>query len=82
MAAKPLNRAEKAWLAKLQKVLDECPSNRFAGFTIGDPTIVLYDKCFEPQIWDSGKEVPQLVDELGAKIGSLYFPFPVEATRG
>lgn len=57
-------------------------SDRFKGFTIGDPEIYLYDISFEQQIVDSGKDVPEMVEALGAELGHISFPFPVDAVRG
>ncbi|WP_417546483.1 hypothetical protein [Marinobacter sp.] len=82
MGAKPLNKAERAWLTKLQKVLDECPSNRLAAYTIGDPDITLYDSSFDQQIDDSGCDVPEAIARLDASLEYLRFPFPVHCVRG
>ena len=46
----PLTQTEKDWLAKLQALLDECPSSRLGAYTIGDPELSLYDRHFEPEI--------------------------------
>ena len=38
-----LTAAERKWIKKLQKVIDECPSERLGFYTIGDNNICMYD---------------------------------------
>ncbi|MTC33416.1 hypothetical protein GKR67_02080 [Providencia alcalifaciens] len=38
-----LTKKELAWIGKVQKVLDECPSDRLGFYTIGDRAVLLYD---------------------------------------
>lgn len=45
-----LNAAEKKWLSDLQAVLDACPSDRLGFYTIGDPSVSVYDRRKEKQI--------------------------------
>jgi hypothetical protein len=63
MAAKPLTKAEKAWLAKLEQVMMECPSDRLCCYTIGDRDLHFYDHHVSRQ-WE--KDNPR--EELDASI--------------
>lgn len=86
MKAKPLTKAEKEWLNKLQALLDACPSKRLGAFTIGDPFLQIYDSTFEQQInaiLDCGtKDFCTAVREVGAELETLITPFPVHSTAG
>lgn len=86
MAAKPLTKAEAAWLKKLQEVLDECPSSRLEAYTIGDPSITIFDKGYSTLINkmtdDGSTDFCTATADLGANIGSLRMPFPVHSTAG
>jgi hypothetical protein len=83
---KPLNKAERDWLLKLQAVLDECPSSRIGAYTIGDPMISIYDTRFESQINEltssGNKDFCSAVAEVGAELGTLKTPFAVHSTAG
>ncbi|WP_211837975.1 hypothetical protein [Proteus terrae] len=39
-----LTKKELAWANKLQKVIDECPSERIGFYTFGENTLHLYNK--------------------------------------
>lgn len=82
MAAKPLTKAEKAWVQKLQAVLNECPSERIGGFTTGMNDITLYDESFNNEIDEiqtlKNREMAPVVGELGADLGILVFPFRIQ----
>lgn len=85
MAAKPLTKAEKAWIEKVQALLRECPSKRIAGYTIGDNDIVLYDTKFDDEIraiQDDGADFCSGVNATGAELERLYFTFPIHSTAG
>lgn len=85
---KKLTAPEKKWIAKLEAVLAECPSERLASFTIGDPQIILYDSSMDVEIdklmdgrldhYDFGTAA----DKVGAILYSVDFPFPVHSTAG
>jgi len=81
-----LNAAEKKWIADLQAVLDACPSKRLGFYTIGDPTVSIYDLRKEKQINDAqdrGGDFCQAVLAVGAEIDvSLVFPSNVHSTAG
>ncbi|HFQ4886654.1 hypothetical protein [Vibrio parahaemolyticus] len=83
-----LTVAEKKWLKKVQAVLDECPSNRIAFYTIGDRDIQAYnaEKYDEISDYQSRKwntDFCSAVDACDAKFeGKLVFKNPVESTSG
>ena len=81
-----LTKAEKAWIAKLQKVLNECPSDRIGAYTIGDPDLELYDRTLDASIEalqeDSSMDFCTAVEEVGGDLGCLKFPFPIHSTAG
>jgi hypothetical protein len=83
---KKLTKAERDWLNKLQAVLDECPSDRLGAYTIGDPSINIYDSRFESEIneiIDSGNaDFCTATDKLGADLAALKMPFAVHSTAG
>lgn len=84
---KKLTKAEKAWLDKLQKVLDDCPSDRMVAYTIGDDRVVVFDsdvykQYVESQPEDSQREVCQEVQRADCKLACLEFPFQVWSTAG
>ena len=43
MACQSWQLKKKKWFKKVQAVLDDCPSDRIAFYTIGDTDIVAYD---------------------------------------
>lgn len=84
---KPLTAVEKKWIAKLEAVLAECPSERMAAYTIGDPAITLYDCSMDveiDQLMDSRDtcDFCQAADKVGAILHVVDFPFPVHSTAG
>ncbi len=87
MAAKPLTKAEKLWLKKLQEVFNECPSSRLGAYTIGDPDLSIYDRSMESEIYqhmDNCKtgEFGNAVVALGAELGVINTPFQVHSVAG
>lgn len=81
-----LTNEEAAWIARLQKVLDTCPSDRIGAYTIGDRNITLFDRSREAEInkvFESRNvDFCQAVDKVGAEFGELVFPFQVYSTAG
>lgn len=84
-----LTKKELAWIEKVQKVLDECPSERIGFYTVGDPMVFLYDRRKEHDIWkfmNTGRnrdDFGPAAIKLGADFGYyLTFPAPVESTAG
>lgn len=77
---------EARWIKRLQKVLRECPSDRLGFYTIGDPSIEIYDKRFDQEIGDiqaSGDiDFCQAVERLDVHIGRVVFPSNVQSTVG
>lgn len=82
-----LTRKEKAWLNKVQKILDECPSGRIAFYTIGDRNMCAYDVTMYDQVTeklDSGAlDFGPAVAEVGASFEEdIIFINPVESAAG
>jgi hypothetical protein len=81
-----LTKAEAAWLKKVQKLLDNCPSDRIGFYTVGDPSVGVYDCSKEDAIHatlDGGSgEFANAVDDNDAWLGSLDFPRAVHSTSG
>ncbi|HFG2243858.1 TPA: hypothetical protein ACGF9S_001274 [Vibrio cholerae] len=83
-----LTSEEKKWFKKVQAVLDECPSERIAFYTIGDRDLQAYDVKKYNQISDyqnatrSG-DFCRAVEACGAGFNEcLMFKNPVESTSG
>ena len=81
MAAK-LTADEARWIKRLQRVLNDCPSDRLGFYTIGDPNVSIYDKSGGAEDDDSGLDFPQVVERHGAYLSSVYFPACVHSTVG
>jgi hypothetical protein len=81
-----LTKEEAAWVRKLQKVLNQCPSTRIGFYTVGDPSVSLYDTAFNQQIDDLQNAHPiefgQAVADLDADLGNVIFPNNVCSTCG
>jgi len=80
-----LTDVESKWIAKLQKVLNGCPSRRLGFYTIGDSSIVIYDKSKDDAIEATATESGffcNAVDEHDAKLAEVTFPSNVHATAG
>lgn len=83
-----LTAKEKAWVKKVQRVLNECPSRRLGFYTIGDPDVVIYDRAKNDEIderMDRGlsSDFCIAVQDTGAETNeSLTFPAPVHSTAG
>lgn len=80
-----LTKAEKAWIAKIQKLLDNPPSDRLGFYTIGDPDVTVYDRSKEAEmneIGERGADWCDCVRAFDADLGSLTFPASVHSTSG
>lgn len=81
-----LTKEETVWLKKLQKLLDNPPSDRMGFYTTGDPTVTVYDHTWETSIhrlMDNGNyEFGNAVDAYDARLGELKFPNCVHSTAG
>ncbi|WP_454798516.1 hypothetical protein [Novosphingobium lindaniclasticum] len=82
MRATP-TKAEAAWLKRLQKVLDECPSERMAFYTTGDACITAYDSSRDREIDEAqtgNMEFCNAVEDCDAALVALRFPGNVAST--
>lgn len=83
-----LTREELAWLKRLQKVMDDCPSSRIGFYTVGDSEVNLYDASKDAEIdkiHDSMRsgEFCGAVEQAGASFyACLRFPSSVRSTAG
>lgn len=83
-----LTKSEKEWLDKLQRVLNECPSKRLGFYTIGDPSIEVYDCSKDKEInvaqdYLTGGEFCTHVAACDADFYyTLKFPSAVNSTCG
>ena len=76
-----LTPEETKWIKKLQKVMNECPSDRLGFYTTGDTTVSVYDSSDEAS-FDESVDFPMAVDKADAYLGSVDFPANVIATVG
>ncbi|MDE9544184.1 hypothetical protein [Xenorhabdus bovienii] len=82
-----LTAAEQKWLDKVQKILNECPSDRLGFYTIGDKFLHIYDLTKFDEInkmeMSTGWYWPAVIDRLNAGFDYyLQFPSPVESVSG
>lgn len=87
MGQSRLTATERAWVEKLQTVLNECPSGRIGFFTIGDPDVSLYDTKKQDKIdalmdRNARMDFGNAVDDNGARFGTITFPSQVHSTAG
>ena len=78
--AEPLTAEEKSWLRKMQNLANKCPP-RFGLYTIGDPSISVFDKTFE-HLFDDERDMPQEVAEYDAYLGFINFPTNIHGVCG
>lgn len=82
-----LTKEEKAWVKRVQKALDSCPSKRLGFATIGDHDITIFDRTRYDDICNAvdnghGDFIPT-AEKLGyVAEEQLNFPNPVESTAG
>lgn len=79
-----LTKEERKWLNDVQKVLNRCTSKRLGFATAGDRDITVYDSSFSELIFktlehEGGDYIPTAT-KLGAVLGVINFPSPVEST--
>ena len=79
-----LTKAEEKWVRRIQKALNECPSDRLGFYTIGDRDVFIYDKSkgVDESASESGRDFCQEVEHLDAGLGELLFPTEVHSTAG
>lgn len=82
-----LTKTEKAWIKKLQAVIDECPSKRLAAYTVGDADIKLYDGSKQAQILaiqdaNHNMDFGNAVEDADAALIHVLFPFQIHSVAG
>lgn len=78
-----LTKPEAKWVKKLQKVLDECPSDRIGFYTIGDPVICLYSREFQDLIEEERDDLVRILRLNGWGFDEvLNFPNAVDGVCG
>lgn len=79
-----LTKEELAWVKKLQKVLDNCPSDRLGFYTTGDDYVTIYDKISyeNSHLCDMQVDPAPLIEENGLILSYIYFPNIVEGLCG
>jgi hypothetical protein len=87
METKPLTKAEKSWLKKLEKLLMNPPTNRIGFYTIGDSDLLAYDRTREDEVHDTMDENERsdfdwCVESLGASFGSISSACAIHSTAG
>lgn len=86
MKAKSLTATERKWLAKLESVMKECPSNRLHCYTIGDNDLTFYDKNVA-DVWESKNQrheydAPQLHRAAGSLLAVVTGNFNIDSCAG
>lgn len=85
--AKALTPEERKWLASLQSLLDQCPSERLGFYTIGDNDVTLFDVKVRDK-WHQAQGCPSTdiheeISHSGADLdAALTFPSNVESRAG
>lgn len=81
-----LTAGEAKWIARLQKVLDACPSQRLGFYTIGDADVTIYNKKLDAEIGETqdslGYDFGAAVQKHDAHLASVTFPSQVHSTAG
>lgn len=79
-----MTKEEKAWVKKLQKVLNECPSSRLGFYTTGDATVTVYDREVYDGMGISGEDIDPApaIEAAGLNLAYLEFPQQVEGLCG
>ena len=82
-----LTKKEKAWVKKVNEVLQECPSERLGFFTIGDPELFIFDVSKLSKIGDimdrkNSDFGPACVELKALASEKLFFTECVESTSG
>lgn len=85
MAAKKLTAAEKAWMAKLEQVLFDCPSDRLSCYTVGDGDLTFYDKNIA-DAWERAHptltlDASDLHTRAGSMLGKVHAPFQIDSCQ-
>ncbi len=83
----PLTPEEKKWLKKLQKVLNECPSNRMESYTIGDDSLFIYDISANDSeeaenLARDNNDWCNVIADTDTELATIRFPFAILSTAG
>ena len=83
MSAKPLTAKEKAWLKKLESVMQECPTKRLACYTIGDTNLRFFDKVVSDKFEEMNPrlqlDATMLHGMAGSYLGEVYGKFQIQS---
>jgi hypothetical protein len=81
-----LTKEEAAWVRKVQRLLNNPPSDRLGFYTIGDNDVTVYDSSLQAEIdarYDQMEgDFGNAVEDCGAFLGVLNFPNNVHSTAG
>jgi len=80
-----LNKNELRWVNELQELLDKCPSKRIGFYTIGDPTVFLFDKTAHSKVCDlmDQRDLAMQIQNAGTGFDEyLFFPAAVDGVCG
>ncbi|EHC1961016.1 TPA: hypothetical protein QIT63_002698 [Escherichia coli] len=80
-------KSELAWVKRVQKVLDACPSKRIAFATSGDRDLALFDVGQYEEIFERVENTSAEFISAAVAIGAIFplrliFPNQVESTAG
>lgn len=80
-------KEELAWVKRVQKALDSCPSTRIAFATTGDSDLTLFDNTRYDDICEHQENSRSEFISSAAAIGAVFpvrlnFPNQVESTAG
>lgn len=79
--AKPLTKKEQSWLKKLEKVFADCPSDRLGLFTIGDPSLTIYDNT-QTHLCRDGDICDGQADSAGISLGYIDTKVNIDGVFG
>lgn len=83
---KKLTKEERDWLDKFQELMNNCPSNRFGAYTVGDPCITIYDsnifKEYMNNNSDDQRDDVNIHTELNDELMTITTPFNIDGVCG
>ena len=81
-----MTKEERAWVRKIQKLLDNPPSDRLGFYAIGDADVGIYDldksSDIDRKVNEEGVDLPYCVTYFDADLGNLEFPSLVHSAAG
>lgn len=79
-----LTKEELKWIKKVQKALNECPSDRFGFYTTGDNYVTIYDRkeYYSKGLDDYITDPALIIDEHDLVLSELFFTNNVEGLCG